>query len=884
MKRKFLTPALSLLLALGLLAPAILPVQAKEAEEAPEAETEQTPQRELHIDSLDRFLHFAEQCRLDGYSRNLTVFLDCDLDLSGTDFRGIPIFCGTLEGNKHSISGFTYTEDGSNQGLFRYLTETAEVKNLTVEGTLTPSGSQSCIGGIAGVNQGSLTGCRFKGTVSGGDIIGGLVGSNRITGTIQDCMVLGDFNGTHFVGGIAGENYGVIKNCANRGRVNTVAQESKVHVASISLETITGTESASTVTDIGGITGTNIGVIRDCRNQGTVGYRHIGYNVGGIAGSHTGLIMDCQNYGKIYGRKETGGIAGQFEPVTQIEYTIDTLQILDQQLASAAGSLNQASYNAQTNLGPVGQGIEDMRYHAEVAGEALKTMTDGQIEDPDSYLAAANALGQSVHAMNSTMGSIGEAAQNTVGQLSQDLKNVSGQLSAMSQTIRDANEHMGIKLSDLSDQDTEDNLTGKIQFCENLGNVDADLNAGGICGAIAFENDMDPEDDLKELGDRSLNFEGSVRAVIRDCTNRAGVSAKKIHAGGIVGYMSAGLVRQCINTGIIDAEKAQYVGGIAGSSRGYIRACSVKCGLKAASCAGGIAGSGTIVSDCRSMVTIRKASEKTGAILGTLEPSQDEEVTQPVVGNIYMSLSQDLGAIDGISFQGKAEPMPPEKFRQQPDLPEEFQNTTLIFEGENNVRTRLVLPTGSVLRTVDIPPVPKKEGFTGSWENIQHFEGKRIYFDSTIQPVYTPHRITICSPQQRSNGRPVMLAEGVFPDISQIDLKALENPVLEGRKILETWELPFFSNEETTVLHLNLPEDTGPERLALLVRREDGSWQEISHTVNARYLVFEAAPGDTAVCVELLPDRSWIRPLVLTAAGAAVLIPILILKKKKKAK
>ena len=39
--------------------------------------------QELHIRSLEEFLTFSKNCILDSYSRDLTVYLDCDLDLSG---------------------------------------------------------------------------------------------------------------------------------------------------------------------------------------------------------------------------------------------------------------------------------------------------------------------------------------------------------------------------------------------------------------------------------------------------------------------------------------------------------------------------------------------------------------------------------------------------------------------------------------------------------------------------------------------------------------------------------------------------------------------------------------------------------------------------------
>ena len=106
----------------------------------PAAAQEQEPQTtRLSISTVQRFLSFAEKCRLDSYSRNLVVSLETDLDLTDVEFQGIPIFCGTFEGNGHTISGLRLSGDGSAQGLFRHLTETALVRDLKVQGDVAPA-------------------------------------------------------------------------------------------------------------------------------------------------------------------------------------------------------------------------------------------------------------------------------------------------------------------------------------------------------------------------------------------------------------------------------------------------------------------------------------------------------------------------------------------------------------------------------------------------------------------------------------------------------------------------------------------------------------------------------------------------------------------------
>ena len=131
------------------------------------------------ISTRKDFLRFAKNCTLDSWSAGKTVVLTADIDLGRVNFSPIPIFGGTFEGNGHTISGLNLEQDGSQLGLFRYVAEGGVVKNLKVEGNVTPGGSRSSIGGIVGENNGTITGCSFDGTVEGKDTVGGVVGKNK---------------------------------------------------------------------------------------------------------------------------------------------------------------------------------------------------------------------------------------------------------------------------------------------------------------------------------------------------------------------------------------------------------------------------------------------------------------------------------------------------------------------------------------------------------------------------------------------------------------------------------------------------------------------------------------------------------------------------------
>ena len=256
---------------------------------------------DLVIDSREDFLAFAGNCTSDTWSQGLTVSLTADIDLSGSGFTSIPIFQGTFHGNGHTIQGFSLTGKGSRMGLFRTLTGTAVVDDLTVEGTVAPGGTAGQVGLLAGENYGTIQNCTAKGAVTGVQDVGGIAGLNGESGTIQGCSSTATISGTTNAGGIVGQNLGAVRSCTNSGEVDTAADQEPP-------------------TSVGGIAGLSRGTIQSCRNSGTVGYAHLGYNMGGIVGLQSGSVLNCVNTGAVQGRKDVGGIVGQFEPNTQLTY------------------------------------------------------------------------------------------------------------------------------------------------------------------------------------------------------------------------------------------------------------------------------------------------------------------------------------------------------------------------------------------------------------------------------------------------------------------------------------------------------------------------------------------------------------------------------------
>ena len=336
------------------------------------------------IATVQDFTNFSKQCTRDTWSQGITVELTADLDLSGSDFTPVPIFQGTFHGNGHTISGFSFEKKGSKAGLFRTLTASAVVEDLTVEGNLAPQGSASQAGLLVGENYGTVSRCAAQGSVSGQEDIGGLVGLNGESGCIQSCTSAAAVTGVTNVGGITGQNLGTVENSSNTGEINTQADQ-------------------ETPTSVGGIAGLSRGTIRGCTNSGAVGYQHVGYNMGGIVGLQSGEISNCSNTAPIQGRKDVGGIAGQFEPNTSLTYGPSPSQQLTNSLSTLFDQLEH--FTNQLN-DMVSRGVDDAQaIHDSLSAIQDRTHAAGT-EGRDDFKAMSDQLYQHTTAIGGSLDSL----------------------------------------------------------------------------------------------------------------------------------------------------------------------------------------------------------------------------------------------------------------------------------------------------------------------------------------------------------------------------------------------------------------------------------------------------------------------------------------------
>lgn len=384
----------------------------------------------LHIGSAEELLAFAKSCSLDSYSEGLTVYLDCDLDLTGAGFSSIPTFSGVFNGGGHTVSGLSLTGPGSHVGFFRYIQAGGQVRNLNVSGTVAPTGSMSMAGGIAGTNMGSIIGCAFTGTVTGETSVGGVAGVNESTGTVSRCSSAGAVSGRHNTGGVVGLNQGLVDGCTNRAAVNVTAVDELPDLDTIDISLLNSTENVSDVTDTGGVAGISPGEIRDCTNYGTVGCERTGYNTGGIAGRQSGYLTGCLNYGAVWGRKEVGGIVGQAEPYMTVDTSKDAISRLYDEINTLHDLISKTLTDARDVSGSLSAGFTSVNSYTNAMATDADFVAERLSQVADATVANVNDIMSRVDYVMDNAGPL-------LTDLSSSVSDLTGSVQALEQVVKD---------------------------------------------------------------------------------------------------------------------------------------------------------------------------------------------------------------------------------------------------------------------------------------------------------------------------------------------------------------------------------------------------------------------------------------------------------------
>lgn len=432
----------------------------------------------IYISNAEDLIQLSEDSSIDSWSQGITVYLNNDINLKDIDFTPIPIFSGTFDGQGYSIRGLSITVEGSNQGLFRYLQKDGVIKDLRIQGVISPKGEKSTIGGIVGNNQGTLENCSFSGFIKGKDTVGGLVGWNGSTGIIINSTFNGAIYGESKVGGIVGYNSGTSLRCSNLSNVNTTVEDQKLgleDISDITIDNINLTQLVTDAIDIGGIAGVNSGIIQSGENHGKVGYPHVGYNVGGIAGRQSGYITKSVNYGNVYGRKEVAGIVGQMEPhistvigSSKLDELQKELNALDSSITNMINNTKDISDTITQNLASIQDNIDDSKTHAQSLIDQTEIMIDDNIEELDKIsVIGAEALDRLIP--------IAETLENTIETMGEAIKLMDKAMQYISGIMKESS-FLGNKFKEMS-ASMEDSINRMLETQEKLKKARLDITS-----------------------------------------------------------------------------------------------------------------------------------------------------------------------------------------------------------------------------------------------------------------------------------------------------------------------------------------------------------------------------------------------------------------------
>ena len=312
--------------------------------------------------------------------------------------------------------------------------------------------------------------------------------------------------------------------------------------------------------------------------------------------------------------------------------------------------------------------------------------------------------------------------------------------------------------------------------------MNGDLNVGGIAGAMAIEHDSDPEDEIAEVGEKSLNFRYETRAILQSCVNHGFVTSKKDAAGGVVGRMDLGYLWKCENYGMIETTDGDYTGGIAGISRSVIRSCWSKCILSGCCYVGGIAGYGYEVYQCSSLIAVKSADGHTGSIVGDWD--REDGILKE---NRFVE--GHLAGADGISYAGQAEPVPYEDLTKGLDVPISFLHMTVTYMVDGKALETVPYTYGDPLSQEAAPNIPLKEGYYGIWDEPGETQ---ITVDHILEGIYFPYITTLSSDVMRDEIRSVFLVEGMFDENAKVSAQ-----LLESGDTYERWEVVLLGTSDS---------------------------------------------------------------------------------------
>ena len=669
--------------------------------------TEEDP---YQIGSAEQLAKFRDKVNKGETDANTRAELTEDIDLSsvcseengtwtpiGTDINP---YRGTFNGDGHTISGLYIKFTADYQGLFGYVGSEGAVKDLSVSGSVSVSGSEY-VGGIAGQNGGRITDCDFTGSVtSSGNFVGGVVGWNLSSGNVENCYNTDSVNVSgSCVGGVVGLNHGPVKNCYNTGEV-------------------------SATSNVGGVVGYNINsTVENCYNIGEVSG---GEDVGGVVGyNYSGSVTTCYNTGEVSGNSYVGGVVGRNESGGTVKNCYNIGEVSGSYVGGVVGDNRGGGtvtgcyfLQQETEISGIGGGspttgataVNDLNVQTQFQGwdftDTWRISTDkkrpvlqanaednalsgtGKQEDPYKIYRAIdlktfrdlvnNGIEKSAHAKLMNDIDLNGSATNQWTPIGTSNNPYSGTFDGNGHTIRglyikntSSDEDQGLfgnvssggkieklvvsgSVTDISGNSNDvggiagQNFGGSVTGCAFSGSVtSSSVSVGGISGGVVGQNHGSVTNCYNTGSVNVTGNDGRGGGVVgsnnngsvENCYNTGSVTSSGSPVGGVVGYNDGASVTNCYNTGTVSSNSTN-VGGVVGDNRGNVENCYNTGKVSGGEDVGGVVGENSDGSVTNSYNTGKvSGGNQVGGVVG-------QNINGSTVTNCYYQI--DKGATVGI--------------------------------------------------------------------------------------------------------------------------------------------------------------------------------------------------------------------------------------------
>jgi hypothetical protein len=237
------------------------------------------------------------------------ISLMADLDLNGVfiyPIGDLGNFKGSFHGNGHIINKPMISQPTScSVGIFRYVDYGGEINDLNVI-NINITGDSS-VGGLIGINKGTVSNSYSMGVVNGNDNVGGLIGFclGKINYCSANCSVRGTGNDT---GGLIGSNNGTVSNCYSMGNfIGNVYTGGLIGYNTSMISNCFSIGNSSGTDYVGGLIGSNGLATSNCYSTGLVSGDNY---IGGLIGENYGTVKSCYSIGNVSGNNYVGGLIG----------------------------------------------------------------------------------------------------------------------------------------------------------------------------------------------------------------------------------------------------------------------------------------------------------------------------------------------------------------------------------------------------------------------------------------------------------------------------------------------------------------------------------------------------------------------------------------------